>query len=152
MKIRFTLLGLLPLLIATYASSGLYAQTPSSSSKRWFQFQHVTAGAKIFQENCAACHGKKAEGALNWRKPGADGKYPAPPLNGTGHGWHHPLKVLFHVVKNGSPGGGSMPAWKEKLSDEEILAAIAWFQSKWSKEIYQNWKKRDEAHRQRKKS
>ena len=105
-------------------------------------------GEKLFGKNCAACHGKRGEGAPDWKKIGPDGKYPAPPLNGTGHAWHHPLSVLFRVVKHGSPGGqGNMPPWREKLSDEEILAAIAWFQSKWRQEIYENWAKRDAASR-----
>ena len=90
----------------------------------------------------------QAEGAPNWRKSGPDGKYPAPPLNGTGHGWHHPLSILFQVIKKGSPGGqGNMPAWQGKLSDDEIIATIAWFQTKWSPEIYQNWVERDAAAR-----
>ena len=159
MKFRFLMVGLLPFVLAA-CSSGESALSPSSKSqtavspekrapaKRWYQFEHVSAGAKVFQENCAACHGKRGEGAPDWKKIGPDGKYPAPPLNGTGHAWHHPLSVLFRVVKHGSPGGqGNMPPWREKLSDEEILAAIAWFQSKWRQEIYENWAKRDAASR-----
>ncbi len=42
------------------------------------------------------------------------------------------------------PGGqGNMQAWKGKLSDEEILSVIAWFQSKWPKDIYNTWAKRE---------
>jgi mono/diheme cytochrome c family protein len=120
--------------------------SPPPPVERWYAFQHVSQGGKVFQENCAACHGKAGEGAQEWKKIGPDGKYPAPPLNGTGHAWHHPLKMLFHVVKNGSPGGqGGMPAWREKLSDEEIISAIAWFQSKWPEEIYAAWMRREEA-------
>ena len=81
---------------------------------------------------------------------GSDGKYPPPPLNGTGHAWHHPLNMLFYTVKNGSPGGqGNMPAWKDKLTDGEIVAAIAWFQSRWNDEIYQAWAQRDLASRKK---
>jgi len=158
-NIRYTVLGIVPLLIATHFFSGLYAQNTTQMGERepatgkpWFKFQHVSAGAKIFKENCAACHGKQGEGAQNWRKPGLDGEYPAPPLNGTGHAWHHPLKALLHVIRNGSPGGqGNMPAWKDKLSDEQMLAAIAWFQSKWSKENYSNWEQRNATQQKRRK-
>ncbi len=130
-------------------SSGVPPETSAASVKRWYQFQHVAAGAKVFQENCAACHGKGAEGANDWRQRLPDGKFPPPPLNGTGHGWHHPLKMLFQVVKFGSPGGqGNMPPWNEKLTDEEILSAIAWFQSKWPDQIYQVWAERDIASRE----
>ncbi|MES9899911.1 MAG: cytochrome c [Sedimenticola sp.] len=162
MKYRFTALGLLPLILAACSTDEPGAQTtsqvkpplasvmeePPVPATRWYQFQHVSQGAEVYQQNCAACHGKRGEGAANWRQAGADGKYPAPPLNGTGHAWHHPLKMLAHVIKNGSPGGqGNMQAWRGKLSDDEIFSAIAWFQSKWPNEIYNTWAKREAAKR-----
>ncbi len=158
MNLRVVLIGLIPF-VAAACTSGESAvdQSPSRVSsiqqepakiKRWYTFQQVSAGARIFQANCASCHGKQAAGADNWKRVGSDGKYPAPPLNGSGHAWHHPLNMLFHVVKNGSPGGqGNMPAWGGKLSDEEMVSAIAWFQSKWPDEIYQAWAQRDLASR-----
>jgi hypothetical protein len=55
--------------------------------------------------------------AENWKQPGADGKYPAPPLNGTAHTWHHSAKGLVSTIQNGTISiGGNMPAWKGKLS------------------------------------
>lgn len=164
MKLQFFVIGLLlPVLVAcssgesvpqTSASSptGSGDEAPAEPVARWYGFQQVNQGARVFQENCAACHGKQAEGAPDWRNVGPDGKYPAPPLNGTGHGWHHPLSVLFQVVKKGSPGGfGNMPSWGEKLSDDEIIAAIAWFQSKWPDRIYAAWMQRELASRGQKK-
>jgi mono/diheme cytochrome c family protein len=100
----------------------------------------IRYGAKLFQGNCATCHGDHGQGATNWRHRGPDGKFPPPPLNGTGHAWHHPLKMLKYVIKNGSPGGqGNMPAWKDRLSDKEIDAIIAWFQSQWPDQVYNAW-------------
>lgn len=114
------------------------------TAERWYNTERVTTGAEVFQTNCAPCHGKRAEGATDWRKTGPDGLLPAPPLNGTGHAWHHPMSVLFKVIRIGGPVGQSnMPAWKEKLSDEEIVAAIAWFQSHWPDELYAAWDKRN---------
>ena len=115
---------------------------------RWYDQAQVRLGSEVFGMHCAACHGRQAEGAPEWQSLGPDGKYPPPPLNGSGHGWHHPLRILYGVIMNGSPGGqGNMPAWKGKLTDEEVLAAIAWFQSHWSPEIYDNWVQRDIASR-----
>lgn len=106
-------------------------------------------GAKLYQENCAVCHGLQAEGAPNWQKQGADGKYPAPPLNGTGHAWHHPKTALKTTIKRGTMAmGGSMPAWEGKLSDNDIEAVIVWIQSRWPDEIYQSWLAMDEKARQ----
>ena len=36
-------------------------------------------GARLFQLNCAICHGKNGEGAVNWREPDDLGKNSAPP-------------------------------------------------------------------------
>ncbi len=114
------------------------APLPSASRKN--DFAQVSRGGKIFQIHCVECHGKSAEGASNWRQVNAQGKYPAPPLNGTGHAWHHPYKMLGHVIKNGSPGGQmGMPAWKEKLTDQQIGDVIAWFISRWPDHAYDAW-------------
>lgn len=108
-------------------------------------FASVIKGAKLFQENCAACHGKQGEGDANWRTPGPDGKYRPPPLNGTGHMWHHPLPVLLSTIRDGSIAqGGNMPPWKEKLNERDMIDIIAWLQSKWPKEIYQQWQQMDQ--------
>jgi mono/diheme cytochrome c family protein len=105
----------------------------------------VTHGGGIYKANCAVCHGANAEGAPNWQKPGVDGKYPAPPLNGTGHAWHHPKAALKATIKRGTvPMGGSMPAWEGKLSDDDIEAVVAWIQSRWPDEIYRSWLAMDE--------
>lgn len=126
------------------------AEAKGAAPARWYNFSQVSRGARVYAENCAQCHGESAQGAPNWRQRGPEGMFPPPPLNGSGHGWHHPLNMLFYVVKNGSPGGkGNMPAWKGRLSDEEILAAIAWFQSRWSDRVYAEWQRIDRRARRR---
>ncbi len=100
----------------------------------------IKYGKKAYQEYCAKCHGLNGEGAVDWRKQNPDGNFPAPPLNGTGHAWHHPMATLQNVIKN-SRKGSEMPAWKDTLNDIEIDAIIAWFQSQWPDEVYTAWKK-----------
>ncbi len=105
----------------------------------------VRKGEAVFRRHCAACHGRQAEGAPDWRRRGEDGFYPPPPLNGTGHAWHHPTAMLRDMIRNGSPPGqGRMPAWGDKLSAEEIDAVIAWFQSLWPDEVYAAWYDREQ--------
>ena len=139
-------------LLAACQQSTQPAATQAASSagpvSRWYQAQQVERGAEVFRQNCAACHGANAEGAPNWQKPGPDGKYPAPPLNGTAHAWHHPIASLKDTIRNGTARlGGSMPPWKEKLSEADIEAAIAWFQSHWPDELYAAWARMDEESR-----
>ena len=110
-----------------------------ASVARNLDAKQVAEGAVLYREHCAACHGHEAEGTENWRRTGADGKYPPPPLNGTAHAWHHPTEVLLEVIMDGSIGDGNMPAWRGKLSQQQALAIIAWFQSLWSDEVYAIW-------------
>ena len=120
---------------------------------RWYPEAFVKQGAEIFQQHCAACHGAQAQGADNWRQAKPDGRYLAPPLNGAGHAWHHSLAGLYTMIMSGSPGGkGDMPAWQGTLNMEQAAAAIAWFQSHWSDEIYAEWYKIDQRARAKKKS
>jgi len=143
-KMIFSVALLVPLLNACGDNSGASSEASDMSAKqtavREVDFAKVAHGARLYQMNCAECHGSSAQGAPNWRERDADGMFPPPPLNGTGHAWHHPKKMLHYVIANGSPGGqGNMPAWSDKLSDEEIEAIIAWFQSKWPDQVYTAW-------------
>ncbi|RCX26381.1 c-type cytochrome [Thioalbus denitrificans] len=132
-------------LASTQAPAGSAAPAP-----RWYSAAQVRQGMAIYGRHCAECHGPAAQGASDWRQPGPDGRYPAPPLNGSGHAWHHPLGMLRYVIRNGSPGGqGNMPAWGGKLDEEEILAVIAWFQSRWPEQAYANWSQIDARARSR---
>lgn len=100
----------------------------------------LALGKQVYADNCAGCHGDQAQGDANWRKRDADGFYPAPPLNGSGHAWHHSLEMLKRTITSGSPQGkGKMPAWRGKLTDKQIDAVIAWFQSNWPQPVYDAW-------------
>ncbi len=129
-------------------AAGPAAATPvvvTTASARVTDAGRLARGAQIYQANCAACHGANAEGAPSWQRKGPDGRYPAPPLDGTGHDWHHPMSALKQTVREGTARlGGSMPAWKNKFSDADIEAVIAWFQSRWPAEVYRNWALMDE--------
>jgi mono/diheme cytochrome c family protein len=108
--------------------------------KRQMDSAVLAQGEKLYQTNCAGCHGAGAEGAANWHQRDAQGNYPPPPLNGSGHAWHHSVEVLASVINEGSPGGkGNMPAWKGRLSAAEINAIIQWFQSLWPQPVYDAW-------------
>jgi len=146
-KIKIRSLLIIPLLLSVTACDspppveGRVIQTQSGESIiRPHNESQIAAGAVIFQRDCAQCHGINGEGHPDWRKRDADGMYPPPPLNGTGHAWHHPTTFLQDRIKNGSEvGQGKMPAWDGKISDDEIDAVIAWFQAQWPDELYAVW-------------
>ena len=107
----------------------------------------LSKGKAIYDKHCKRCHLTDAVGSAMWEVQGPDGKYPAPPLNGAAHTWHHPKEVLVRVIKEGSPGGmGNMPAMGGKLADQDVEAVITWFQSLWSEQAYQTWYETDMAH------
>ena len=112
----------------------------AAQSPRWFDADTVARGEPLYRQHCATCHGQRGEGAPRWRERDGDGRFPAPPLDGSGHAWHHPIRILLHVIERGSPGGqGNMPAWKGVLDREQMISIIAWFQSLWPEQAYAAW-------------
>jgi len=115
-----------------------------AAAERWFNQDVVDLGSSLFQQKCAVCHGVNAEGTRDWKKTDANGNYPPPPLNGSAHAWHHSIPQLARSIKEGGIKlGGVMPAFGDKLSDQEVLAVIAFFQSKWPDEVYKVWHDRN---------
>lgn len=120
------------------------ASCSAAAAERWFNQSVVDYGAPLYQQNCAVCHGINAEGTREWKKPDSNGNYPPPPLDGSAHAWHHSIPQLARSIKEGGVKlGGVMPAFGDKLSNQEVLAIIAYFQSKWPDEIYQVWHERN---------
>ncbi|MBI3538171.1 MAG: cytochrome c, partial [Chloroflexi bacterium] len=73
-------------------------------------------GKSVYEENCAACHGARGRG---------DGAL-APTLRQTPadlaqHAFHHDEIYLATIIQRGT---GAMPAFRAKLSDEEITNVI----------------------------
>ena len=101
----------------------------------------VQAGEKIYQAQCAACHGINLEGQPDWRTRDANGFLPAPPHDATGHTWHHADDLLFEITKYGASVvinddsyKTMMPVYKDILSDEEIVAVLSFIKNTWPAE------------------
>jgi len=113
---------------------------PKEKTNRWYFTEQAERGKLVFSNNCAVCHGKNAEATANWKAPNASGHYPPPPLNGSAHAWHHPISVLGRVIYNGGAAvGGQMPAFKNTLSESDIIDVIAHFQTYWPDKTYDGW-------------
>jgi cytochrome c len=143
---RFALFGAVAgtlLLVSACSDSGHDMMGSGHNLKmgeHWFSAEEVAKGEAIYTKNCAKCHGYKGKASFNWRQKLADGSYPPPPLNGTGHTWHHNYAHLLDQITNGGIGrGGKMPPFKNILSEDQRVSVLAYIQSLWSDEIYQRW-------------
>lgn len=101
----------------------------------------VREGAAIYADACAACHGADLSGAEDWRTRLPSGRLPAPPHDATGHSWHHPDQHLFALTALGpgpfAPPGyeSDMPAFRDRLSDDQIWAVLSFIKSRWPADI-----------------
>ncbi|MGB2201663.1 MAG: c-type cytochrome [Pseudooceanicola atlanticus] len=101
----------------------------------------IDAGAALYADACASCHGPKLEGQPDWRTPGEDGILPAPPHDVTGHTWHHDTPLLLEYTLKGGQAAleargvtgfnSGMPAFEDTLSADEVLDILAFIRSTW---------------------
>ncbi|HXG91417.1 MAG TPA: c-type cytochrome [Blastocatellia bacterium] len=70
----------------------------------------------LFAAKCAICHGKDGRGQPNWRAKGQ------PDFTDAGFQKSRTDAQIADTIRNGK--GRYMPAWKSKLSDEEIKALV----------------------------
>ena len=119
-----------------------YFSSPLDKAELGISLQHkeravVDAGKATYAENCASCHGVVLEGQVNWRQRDAEGYLPAPPHDESGHTWHHPDSYLFLMTKYGieemigKSYPNNMPVFEDKLTDDEIIAALSYIKSTW---------------------
>ncbi len=134
------IVGVLFLSIACTSKQPIYNRLDANNPEL------VSLGKKVYDQNCAVCHGAKLEGQPNWKQLGPDGRLPAPPHDESGHTWHHPDSYLIHVLKEGIIAGvdkpigyqNNMPVFGNILSDQEIVASLSYIKSTWSPD-YQEW-------------
>ena len=89
-------------------------------------------GEVLYRANCAVCHGADLAGAPDWRVPDEKGRYKPPPMDSTGHTWHHSDQLLTDIVLNGSPDQKSaMRGFSDRLSTDDVAAILAFFKSRW---------------------
>ena len=101
----------------------------------------ILLGKSVYVQNCASCHGVKLEGQKDWMSRLPDGLMPAPPHDETGHTWHHSDKYLFMITKYGIEDiigqkyANNMPAYKNILSDKEIISVLSYIKSTWPNKV-----------------
>ena len=83
----------------------------------------IDAGRTTFQANCAICHGPRGLGD----GPAAFTLSPRP-VNLQVHVPQHATGEIFYWISEGVAGTG-MPAWKDKLSDEQRWQIVRYLQA-----------------------
>ena len=103
----------------------------------------IARGKIIYQNNCISCHQVNLVGVENWKDLDADGHRKSPPLNGTGHTWHHDDATLHNIIKYGlvklvKNYQGKMLGFEDKLKDKDIDSVLAYIKSFWPDDMYQH--------------
>lgn len=124
-------------------SSLIITACNNDTISRGYSDEQITQGAAVFKANCQVCHGVAAKGLVkDWQKRDENGQFPAPPLDGSAHAWHHNLKVLRDTInRGGTPLGGTMPSFKDVLSEQDKTVVLAYILNLWPDKAYQIWEK-----------
>ena len=119
-RLRFVLLGVSVLAIlssvgvAVDAFNGMAAAIANAP----IDTSQAAQGKALYETNCAACHGVTGHG------DGPAGKsLPVQPFDLTTHVLLHDEQYLDAVI---SDGRGYMPAWKDRLTQDQIFDIIAY--------------------------
>ena len=102
----------------------------------------IARGKIVYENNCIGCHLVNLEGAENWKGIDEDGHRKAPPLNGTGHTWHHDDTTLHNIIKYGlvklvKNYEGKMLGFEDNLKDKDIDSVLSYMKSFWPDDVYQ---------------
>jgi len=136
--VRTVLILLLCALAEPASAADTRLQGPGSG--RWYTAAEQQRGSALYAIHCAGCHGAHGEGQPGWDESEESRYHPAPPLDGTGHSAHHPIGQMLRILDTGGgPTGGWMPSFADVLSNRDKRAVIAWIQSLWSGDTYQQW-------------
>jgi cytochrome c len=107
-------------------------------------YAQIQLGSQLYATNCASCHGEQLQGNPKWNiTTDEDGDNLPPPLNGTGHTWHHSPKQLFNIIKYGlkiyNEGYKGKMQGNPDLSDEDVWSILAYIKYVWPESIQQKY-------------
>lgn len=100
--------------------------------------QRIEAGRRVYQAQCAACHGARGEGQPGGAGLNAAGERPAPPHDHSGHTWKHSDAMLYRIVAAGwrDPFNKTqrltMPAFQQTLQPAQIRAVVDYLKTLWT--------------------
>ena len=114
--------------------------TPPSQTMNSRVSESAPTGAILYAQHCASCHGDNLQGQPNWQQANADGSYPAPPHDASGHTWHHNDAYLIAITTYGGAAvtgvkTNAMPGFQNQLSDSEIVLILDYIKGTWPDDI-----------------
>ena len=100
----------------------------------------IFKGMLLFASNCSSCHMNDLSGNSKWKSSfDEDELRLPPPLNGTGHTWHHNPEQLFNIIRYGykkfDPNYEGKMLGNENLTDDEIWSILEYIKSIWPENI-----------------
>ena len=84
-------------IVLFYADTSTHSHYPITRDS----LEAIKNGKILYNQYCVSCHQANLAGATNWQGLDEDGHRKAPPLNGTGHTWHHTDELLHRMIKYG---------------------------------------------------
>ena len=137
--LHYAMLAIMIVVGALVGIDGVNRQQMASAPAQT-QGDATNEGRTMYGRYCAACHGANLEGQANWQTARADGSYPAPPHDATGHTWHHADAYLIAVTLQGGAAvtgtaSNAMPAFANQLTPAQAQAIIAFIKSTWPADI-----------------
>ena len=103
-------------------------------------FITMASAKDLYSSNCSSCHMDNLAGNPNWKSSlDVDGQRLPPPLNGSGHTWHHSPQQLFNTIRYGykkiDPEYQGKMLGNENLTDDEIWSILEYIKSIWPEKI-----------------
>ena len=149
MKKLLILLIIIVLLIGSYFLLFQSKHTQEEVNTPNTTLEEVSAklelGKALYYTHCASCHGNNLQGQPKWKTSlDEDGHNYAPPLNGTGHTWHHSEEQLYNIIRYGltfynQNYKGKMKG-NDQLSDGDVLSILEYIKSVWPESIQKKYK------------
>ncbi len=128
MRIKISILALSVIAIAIVGCTGGEEENDARFPIR-IEGRSIDSGRSVYESSCASCHGP-----VN----GPTTLDSAPIHGDAGHTWHHPDRLLFDWVMDRPPLATSMPAFKGKLSEAQVLNVLAYIKTHWRSDILEN--------------
>jgi mono/diheme cytochrome c family protein len=123
----FTALTFIFVLVTTGCLSG--TATPEATVQ----------GEQLYNMYCVSCHGIKGVGENPLDKYAQDEYgYIAPPMDDTGHAWHHTDEQLIRMILEGSPRNARMTSYSNIMTEEDAINVVEYIKSLWSPHIREN--------------